>query len=357
MAQDTYNAPKSGTSPGWPLLLQAPAIALRGRVLLLAVAGVLVVGLGDRLLEADSVAPKPIAELSISELPMASLRMAGDAYATLVQPFVFVAQGNSIGVNLVRCALRLAVWGLVGGAIARIASLALTRNENPNLQAAVKYTWLHKSGFVGGPVLLLAGLLLLVAPLGIARLAMQVSWLSAVAGVLWPIVMVAAILATLYAIGAVVGWPLLVAAAAADGSDAFDAVSRMFAYVYQKPLRLLGYLLLVGALAAAAAVAGQLFTTGVLYATTLATAEVASPFAASAIAWWNSLAASLVSVYLTGLVFTSASGVYLLRRQDVDGVHVDEVFIDSAEFGGGLPAASEGSTGVPQLDEQPAEAA
>lgn len=357
MASNNLNSANTFSTPSWLILLRAPSIALSGRVLLLASMGVMLVWSGEQILQYDRIPVITVAETGITQLAKSGVNSVGDACVAFVGPFLTLAQGERIGLNLLRCTLRLVVWGLLGGAILRIATLAYTRGENPNLIGAIKYSWLHMSGFLGGPILLLAGLLLIAAPLGLARLAMQATWFSAIAGVMWPVVLVAAVLATLYAFAAQVGWPLLMAATAADGSDSFDAVSRMFAYVYQKPLRLVGYVLLVAMLSIIASIVGQVFLAGVFYTSTIAAPQITSPFATSAIAWWNSLAVSLVSVYLTGLVFTSASGVYLLRRQDVDGVHTDEVFIDSTEYNGGLPPVSEDATCMPQLDEQPAEAA
>ena len=45
-----------------------------------------------------------------------------------------------------------------------------------------------------------------------------------------------------------VGWPLMHATIAAEGEDGFDALSRSFAYVHQRPLRYAALLLLAWAL-------------------------------------------------------------------------------------------------------------
>lgn len=336
----------------WLLLLKTPAIALRGRVLLLAAAAVLLVWLGDQLLRIP-VAPQPTAEVagfaSFAESTLYTLQAMILGFA---DPFMQLAGGEHVVANLIRCAIRLAVWGILGGAIVRIAALALTRNESPDIESSVRFAWRLRSGFLGGPLLLIAGLMVISLPLMVVRLAMEISWLSAAVAVVWPIVIVVAVIASLYAIAAAIGWPLIWAAAATDGSDAFDAVSRMFAYIYQKPLRLMGYVALVALMAVGCSGGASALATIATMACEIAAGTPDNEWSQQTIAGWNSLALTLVGVYLTAFGWTSSTGIYLLRRQDVDGVHTDEVFIDPNEYDGGIPRLRQGPTGVPEFDEQ-----
>ena len=50
-------------------------------------------------------------------------------------------------------------------------------------------------------------------------------------------------------LGALVGWPLMWATVSVEGTDAFDALSRSYAYTYHRPWRLLWYVLFAGFLA------------------------------------------------------------------------------------------------------------
>lgn len=341
----------------WLLLLKAPGLALRGRVLLLAATAVLVVWAADQPLTAGWERQAASMSRVGGSIFAQSLLHVQEAYLLVAGPFIEVAGGEHVLINLVRCIVRLLVFGLVGGAIARIAALALTREEGPDPEGALRYAWSKRYGFIGGPLLMLLGLLALALPLVVARLAMQLSWVAAAMAVLWPVMIVAAVIATLYAVAVLIGWPLLGAAAATDGSDGFDAVSRTFAYIYQKPLRLGGYLAVLAVLFGGSALVGELLLAGVERASDYATAGVTSPWAIETIAEWTALAASLVGVYLVALLWTSAGAVYLLRRRDVDGVHLDEVYIDPAEFDGGLPSLTEGETGIPSVDKKSADAA
>jgi hypothetical protein len=60
-------------------------------------------------------------------------------------------------------------------------------------------------------------------------------------------------------LGAMVGWPLMWATVSVEGTDAFDALSRSYAYTYQRPLRLLWYVLVAFVLAAVSMFVVKLF--------------------------------------------------------------------------------------------------
>ena len=60
-------------------------------------------------------------------------------------------------------------------------------------------------------------------------------------------------------IGALAGWPLMWATVSVEGTDAFDALSRSYAYTYQRPLRLLWYVLFAALLAAVSMFVVKLF--------------------------------------------------------------------------------------------------
>ena len=65
-------------------------------------------------------------------------------------------------------------------------------------------------------------------------------------GLLWPLVLVAGLLMTLLLLGLLFGWPLMWATISAEGTDSFDALSRSYAYVFQRPLHYLFYVVVAG---------------------------------------------------------------------------------------------------------------
>jgi hypothetical protein len=68
-----------------------------------------------------------------------------------------------------------------------------------------------------------------------------------------------------------------------------------------------------------------------------------------AIRFWKSLIASLAAGYQAGFLWASAVGVYLLMRRDIDGVQLNEVYIDPADEYGMPPLADEATTGVAEV--------
>ncbi len=334
----------------WLLLTRTPALAMRGRVMLLAAVGMLAVTGGDWLLssglsEPAASAPQPtMATENIAfELAASGWRRVSAAWWEVIEPFVTFCSSD-LGAERtaseslwearvftgMRCLWRVLVWGLLGGAILRIAAMSLTRDETVPLPAALQSVAENKAGFFGGPLLLLAGMALLAMPLGIARLAMQVSVMESVGALLWPVVLIASVVVALFGIGAIVGWPLVIASAATEKSDSFDTLSRMFAYVYQKPLRLVGYVAVAALLAGVAGLAAEWLLQAVLMASHVALPTNLSPWAAEKIATWETVFGWLIQVFFTGYLWTSAEAIYLLRRHDIDGVHLDEVHQEEA---------------------------
>jgi hypothetical protein len=70
------------------------------------------------------------------------------------------------------------------------------------------------------------------------------------------------------------------------------------------------------------------------------------------IRFWKTVVALLVAGYQVGFLWVSAVGVYLLLRRDIDGVQMDEVYVDQAEEYGVPPLAADPATGVPAVAPQ-----
>ena len=77
-------------------------------------------------------------------------------------------------------------------------------------------------------------------------LLMRLDVFAFLAGLAWPFVLLLGLLMAILLLGALVGWPLMWATVSVEGTDAFDALSRSYAYTYQRPWRLLWYVLFVG---------------------------------------------------------------------------------------------------------------
>jgi hypothetical protein len=222
---------------------------------------------------------------------------------------------------------------------------------------------------------------------------------------------------TILLIGALVGWPLMWSTVSVEGTDAFDALSRSYAYTYHRPWRLLWYVLFALFLAVVSMFVVKLFAISAIKlgnwsvdwgldndtmrdvvapessqpaseapkieiapaAATKAEPSSAAPAAVlpsktktnppnpmeqlpwslrtarKVIAFWKAVVALLVAGYQAGFLWVAAVGIYLLLRHDIDGVQTGEVYVDQAEEYGMPPITADGATGVPEIS--PREAA
>jgi hypothetical protein len=395
----------------WLLLLRAVRIALLARVMVLGAAGLICTTLGwwgINYLFAASSDPvihgeawqRTVSDWLWNTSPefsiLTSARNADALFAQvasglaeapvslwlfLTRPFINLFHGELTPVGFVYFALcsawELLVWGLFGGAIARIAALKFTRDEAPDLPGALRHAASKLTSYSMAPLLALGGAAVFGVQLAVLGWIMRLDFLAMVAGFAWPFVLLLGLLMAILLIGALAGWPLMWATVAVEGTDAFDALSRSYAYTYQRPLRLLWYALLVVVLAAVSMFIVKLFATSAIalgnwsvswgldettYREIVAPQLVADPEAASppsptgtlalaveAIRFWNSLLGALAAGYQAGFLFVAAVGVYLLLRKDVDGAEMDEVYVDDEPEFGMPPLADEHVTGVPEV--------
>jgi hypothetical protein len=298
----------------------------------------------------------------------------------------------------------LVVWGVVGGAITRIAALRFTRDEAPGLVAAIVQAARRLPSYSLAPLVALAGAAVFAIQLALVGLLMRLDVLALLAGIFWPFVLLLGLLMAILLLGALVGWPFMWSTVSVEGTDAFDALSRSYAYTYHRPLRLLWYVLFAALLAIVSMFVVKLFAAAAIAlgdwsvdwgldeptmravvstdaspdsypepaapALTLspdadegprftpeATAETQQPrelgtvlsAARQAIHFWKWLIGALAAGYQAGFLWVSAVGVYLLLRHDIDGVQLNEVYVDQADEYGMPPLADEATTGVPEV--------
>jgi hypothetical protein len=254
------------------------------------------------------------------------------------------------------------------------------------------------------PLVALAGAAVFAIQLALVGLLMRLDVLAIVAAIFWPFVLLLGLLMAILLLGALVGWPLMWSTVSVEGTDAFDALSRSYAYTYHRPLRLLLYVLFAALLAIVSMFVVKLFATAAIGlgdwsvdwgldrptmravvrpgVSPLDVSDVAPPAvtvtprddegtqitiepspivdetpetnalltgARRTIRFWKSLVAALAAGYQAGFLWVSAVGVYLLMRRDIDGVQLNEVYVDPADEYGMPPLADEATTGVPEV--------
>jgi hypothetical protein len=163
------------------------------------------------------------------------------------------------------------------------------------------------------------------------------------------------------------------ATVSSEGSDAFDALSRSYAYTFQRPLHYLFYVLVVGVIGALAWLLVLQLGEGIIHLSFWAThwgvfdedrmaiivaaasgekiAEDQLSTTARIGAWLISLGNGLVRAiafsFAFGYFWVAASGMYLLLRREVDHTETDEIHVDDDGQTYGLPPLERDERGVP----------
>jgi hypothetical protein len=166
-----------------------------------------------------------------------------DPWSRLSAPVVQVLRYRKTYVDvafLSLCILWAAlVWGLFGGAITRSAMVQLTREEPVSLGGALRFAGRRWLSYFSAPIFPLLGIAVVSIGLMLLGLLMNASYF--IGGLFWPLALVGGVVMAVLAVGLLVGWPLMHAAISAEGSDSFDALSRSYSYVYQRPMHYLLY--------------------------------------------------------------------------------------------------------------------
>lgn len=150
------------------------------------------------------------------------------------------------------CLGTLLIWGLVGGAISRIAVMRLGRDEHVGLTRAIRYAVKRLPALVASALYPL-GLLIPLALIGsLIGLVMSTDVGTAVVSLVWFVGLLVTMVCAVLVLGVWFSWPLMVSTVAAEGTDSLDGLSRGFAYSLQRPVHyafygLVAWVLSIGA--------------------------------------------------------------------------------------------------------------
>ena len=218
----------------------------------------------------------------------------------------------------------LLVWGTLGGALVRMNAVRFARDESVPLRKAIAAGVRHWQSYLYGPLLPLLGVGFL--SLGI----FVVGWLEHSIGrsngeVIrffgW-IPMISGFLMTAVLILTAISWPLMVAAISTEGSDGFDGLSRAFGYVLNRPWYFLWLIVL--------ATGVGLVTTFFVWwffdiAAWLTSSILQLPHPGTL--FWGDVQAALRVAVLASYFWSATTVIYFLLRQADDGTPLDEVYI------------------------------
>ena len=252
--------------------------------------------------------------------------------------------------------LLLAVWSLFGGAIARIAAVDFARDERPSLGEALAFAAKKFGSFFWSPIVPLIFAFIFLCCNALLGLIGRIPGVGPIVlGILFFLTAFSSFIVLLLVIGAVFGamfmWPTI----AMEGTDAFDAISRGFNYLFARPWKTLWCWLVMSAYGTVsiAFVAGFAW----LFLHKIALGSVAIGLGAESqdivrSLWTWGIGAevgvpSLIAVILIrvavimawGLVLgfvasfkvTGMTIIYAVLRRDVDGTDMAEVYLPEPE--------------------------
>ncbi|MCS7306227.1 MAG: hypothetical protein NZ602_14110 [Thermoguttaceae bacterium] len=263
---------------------------------------------------------------------------------------------------------KLAVWAFFGGAVTRIAVVRLAVEERLPLSKALQFARQKWPSYFAAPLFPFLGMILAGLPIAILGLFLKFDVGVLIAGLFWPLALLAGTMIMILLVGLLFGWPLMWTTISAEGTDCFDALSRSYAYVFQRPLRYLFYALIAALLGALGWILVSQFAAGVIQLTywwagwgyggnaaDLVNQTAPGPISGIGkvlIRFWVACVKLAAISYLAAYFWVAASAIYLLLRYDVDATEMDEVYLEeeAEQPGYGMPplkpeASAAGATG------------
>jgi hypothetical protein len=324
---------------------------------------------------------------------------SGDGAITSLARFIFTGPGWALSKHplffILFTGVALLVWSIIGGAIARIAAVHVSQDEKISVRQALRFSTNKLMSFFAAPVMpvILIGLIgLILATAGwLSEFSYLGGLLTVIVGVLFAVLICIGVLMACALVGWVCGFGLMYPTIAVEGSDAFDAVSRSFSYVFARPWKVFVYTVIAlvygavtylflrfmifltltvlhecltfwthstgpdGRTSIANAWTGPLWTTRSLpdsapldlahgaadpYSLTFAE-SVGSSF----LVFWVWLFATLLGAYLLSFFVSVNTIMYYLLRHDVDATDIDDVYLEPGEdeFEDALPEPAAGT--------------
>jgi hypothetical protein len=267
---------------------------------------------------------------------------------------------------LVFVILSLPIWALLAGALCRIVALHATRDERISIAKGIKFSSEKFISFVFAPlipmiVVLVIGLMLIIG--GFVMNGWAVDILS---GLFFFLALIGGAAIAFMLIGGTAGLALMWPTIAVEGSDSFDALSRSFTYVLQRPWKALFYSGIALIYGSACTLFVRLFAFLMLTATHVfvgigvyqdrpqAGAELdkldvmwqapafdalrpvimtdavsgTERITAFLIQLWVYLIPTLVYAFIISFFFSAATVIYILLRREVDATDLNDVYLD-----------------------------
>jgi hypothetical protein len=235
---------------------------------------------------------------------------------------------NATNVREVVCLHLLVVWllmvaAVLGTAMARFAARRLTGDAQRS-DVAWSERWSQSLAVIVASLVAYGCLVGVTGGLVFAGWVAQWNWIGPLVGLGWGLVLAGGLLWLVIAGGLLIGWPLLVAASAVERADAFDLLSRWYAYVYQRPIHLAGYLLFASAIGLVAQACLSSLVTAVGRVVDYCVSYAGTHALPASAEWWNLGLRQIAIAYPLSCVVSVSVGVYLLLRKEIDDCEMDQ---------------------------------
>ncbi len=266
--------------------------------------------------------------------------------------------------------LTMAVVALFGGAVNRIAALHFARDERLSITQSLRFSCSKFFSFFTAPLIPLAVIVVLGLLLAVGGLFINIPVVGEIlGGLLFVLPLVGGFVIAFLLVGLLAGAPLMYPTIAVEGSDSFDAISRSFSYIFNRPwraifyglvalvygvltylfVRLFAYLLLLvthafvglGVFASAPSLHPRADKLDVLWTRPTfdslfgsfnwAAMSGAQQIGAFLIGVWVFLVAAVVAAYLLTFAASSTTVIYFLLRRKVDATDLDDVYVEEPE--------------------------
>ena len=261
----------------------------------------------------------------------------------------------------------LLVWSFAGGAITRTTAVQLAADEKLDWSSMTSYVLARWRSYFAAPLFPLLGVLLVTIPILILGLLLRTGPTTWIAGLVWFLPLAGGLLASILLLGLLFGWPLMWATISSEGTDSFDALSRSYAYTFQRPLQYLLYAIVAAVFGGLGWLLVMNFAAGVVHITYWSASWGAGNAAvqdamsagggASIVRFWTGCVKLLAVGYLYSYFWTASTAIYFVLRRDVDATEMDEVYLDedAAESTFGLPTIGKDEQGAPVVEDVKAE--
>lgn len=256
------------------------------------------------------------------------------------------------------------VWSFFGGLLTRSAAIQFTTWRRDRFSLTHRFVVKKFRSYLGTAIL---PLLAVTATAAIVALNGWITdcvacWSEGAAWTLriafgW-LTLLFGFLGSLFLVGTVFGFPLMIAAVSTEGTDTFDGVARGFHFLMRRPLRALTDLvlsLIPGVIGGAIVIVffrTMLFFTASFLGIPLSGGESIGALTILIPHPWLLLIPALMVGYVASYFWTAATAIYLLLRKNLDNTPLDVVLEEEEDATPAkkLPIIRTDTAGAPVMD-------